>query len=242
MWYTYICIYIYLLFFFFAPKQHKHSQLTNETNACVKWLVNTVVWRRKEELTRVRITGFTQKSPSESLIFKRAEHFSVMRFLRRDITDQKKKREENRGQTQQNSVSGDEEAPPELFHRSEKKSIKATELLLKGCALIAWTLELDFPNALLDFRLCAPKKKREKQNQSDCVILGRAWKSAAPTSARRKTVDHVLGNNKKFFQSRWNRQRLGAIPPTSSRVQTPLGFKKGNLCVRKQNSLFQSSV
>lgn len=102
MWYTYICIYIYLLFFF-APKQHKHSQLTNETNACVKWLVNTVVWRRKEELTRVRITGFTQKSPSESLIFKRAEHFSVMRFLRRDITDQKKKEkkiEDRRSRTQ----------------------------------------------------------------------------------------------------------------------------------------------
>lgn len=112
-------------------------------------------------------------------------------------------------------MSGDEEAPPELFHRSEKKSIKATELLLKGCALIAWTLELDFPNALLDFRLCDPPQK----NQSDCVILGRVWKSAAPTSARRKTVDHVLGNNKKFFQSRWNRQRLGAIPPTSSRAQ-----------------------
>lgn len=57
MWYTYICIYIYL---FFAPKQHKHSQLTNETNACEVTREHGCV--TAEGLTRVRITGFKQKA------------------------------------------------------------------------------------------------------------------------------------------------------------------------------------
>lgn len=114
MWHTYMCTYIFI----FLHPSNINTVNWQMKQMRVKWFVNTVVWRRtwsKEAFTRFRITGF-KKEALQSPWFLNELNISVLWGFSTDcaavqtavISDQSKIED------RQNSVSRDEEAPPEL--------------------------------------------------------------------------------------------------------------------------------
>lgn len=99
---------------------------------------------------------------------------------------------------------------------------------------------LNFHNALLDLG-CMRQKKKKLTVEKTVWFLGRLWRSAALTSARRKRDDRVSGIIQILSVND------GTANASVQSLPHPAGcnssrFPEGNPCVRKQNSSFQSSV